>query len=259
MAVRTLTFPADYFSGADVALYFGDSYIDDIAALAFTVTQQTQPVYGYGSFTFDAVLRGVRLVEGTLRVNFRQAGFLWQVAAQAALRGRRAAGSAVAQQSREMLPLRYDFEGYLTDTEIGTLVQRAANSNSVQQLRALAAELQKRAWGRTIHAFPEPSSPTTSVSLDLPTAYSPLFPPGFSITVIYGAPPPPEVRQRVQQAAGESPSPPPIPAIFPAGTALVLEGVHLVSATQQVDSSGNPVFEDYAFLAKDIVPLGWST
>lgn len=224
MPVRQLTFPGAYFSGADVAIYFGDTYVDEVAGISFVVQQQLQPVFGYGSYTFDAILKGTRLVEGSLRIPFRQAGYLFAVAREAQTP---AARPAIRAQ-RADLPFRYGFEGHLTEEEVREAVKKASPS----ALQALARQLQRQAWGD------EKSPPQP-----LATSQGPLLPGGFSVTVLYGVPPPPQVAEMLGVE------------ILPAGTLLRLEQVHLGSAVQQIDPSGNPVFEDYSFLARDIALL----
>ena len=223
--IRTFTFPADYFAGADVAVYFGDRFVDEVAGLAFALQQQVQPVYGYGSYTYDAMLTGTRLVEGSFRIPFRQAGYLLAVAREASQQ--LPVDTKTLRQERADLPFRYAFEGHLTQQELLEVARRA----SPEALRSLVEQLRRQTWG-------EPSA------VRLPR-HQPLLPGGFTITVLYGAPPP----AGLSEALG-------IAGVLPAGTVLRIEGVQLASVIQQIDPSGNPVFEDYSFLARDLVLTG---
>lgn len=72
-------FTADYFSGCNVSLFFGDVLIDEIVALECQVQEQIQPVYGYASYTYDAIAHGSRLVTGSFKINFVQSGYLMHV------------------------------------------------------------------------------------------------------------------------------------------------------------------------------------
>lgn len=230
MLTRSLVFPASYFSGADVAVYFGDAYVDDVAGLSFVVQQQLQPVFGYGSYTFDAILKGTRLVEGSFRIPFRQAGYLLAVAREAS--ARTPATASDLKSKRTDLPFRYSFEWHLTSENPEEDLMEAIKKASPTVLETLAKQLQKEAWGDQ-ETQPQPPA----------TARGPLFPGGFSITILYGVPPPPQVAE----ALGTG--------FLPAGTLLRLEGVQLGSVVQQIDPSGNPVWEDYSFLAKDLAVL----
>lgn len=72
-------FPEEYFAAADVKLYFGDIWMDDITGLSFKLSERVKPVYGYASKTWDYVMRGKRMVEGHFKIAFREAGYLYTV------------------------------------------------------------------------------------------------------------------------------------------------------------------------------------
>jgi len=72
-------FPEEFFSGADVVIYFGDTWLADITGLQFELAEHVRPVYGYASYTWDVVKRGVRLVNGQFRIAFTEAGYLYRV------------------------------------------------------------------------------------------------------------------------------------------------------------------------------------
>ena len=69
----------DYFSGAQVALYVGDVWVDEVTQLAFQVHQSRSPIYGYASPLFDDVSKGNVMVQGQFSINFKEAGYLWLV------------------------------------------------------------------------------------------------------------------------------------------------------------------------------------
>jgi hypothetical protein len=69
-------FNNDYFSGADVRIYFGDIWIDEITSLQFDLREQVQPIYGYASYTWDKVARGTRIIQGSFSINFRESFYL---------------------------------------------------------------------------------------------------------------------------------------------------------------------------------------
>lgn len=72
-------FPEEYFSGADITIYFGDLWIDEITSLSFVLREPVMPVYGYASYTWDDIARGSRIVEGEFRIAFKEAGYLFVV------------------------------------------------------------------------------------------------------------------------------------------------------------------------------------
>lgn len=70
-------FPEEYFTATDCQVYFNDVYIDDLTGLSFTLSEDTQPIFGYASNTWDYFARGKRVVQGQFRIAFREAGYLW--------------------------------------------------------------------------------------------------------------------------------------------------------------------------------------
>lgn len=64
-----------FFSGEDVKVYidglFDEKYEMDIASMAFVIKQEKQPVYGFWSYNYDAVMLGTRLITGELSIYSR--------------------------------------------------------------------------------------------------------------------------------------------------------------------------------------------
>jgi len=77
--VRRGIYNVEYFSGAQVSLYIGDIWVDEITTLSYGVMQSRSPIYGYASELFDDVSEGHVLVQGTFTLNFKEAGYLWLV------------------------------------------------------------------------------------------------------------------------------------------------------------------------------------
>ncbi|WP_422661747.1 peptidoglycan-binding domain-containing protein (plasmid) [Paenibacillus sp. EC2-1] len=72
-------FPEEYFSAADATIYFGDIWMDDITNLQFGLVEKTNPLFGYADKTWAHFMRGSRLVTGSFRIAFREAGFMYTV------------------------------------------------------------------------------------------------------------------------------------------------------------------------------------
>ena len=62
----------EYFSGANVKVYFGDVWVDQIQAISFTLQEQVAPIYGFSSYTFDRISRGSRMVQGQFTIHFTE-------------------------------------------------------------------------------------------------------------------------------------------------------------------------------------------
>ena len=69
----------EYFSGSQVAIYIGDIWVDEITQINYSVSQRKTPLYGYADSLFKAVTKGQVLVQGSFTINFKEAGYLWLV------------------------------------------------------------------------------------------------------------------------------------------------------------------------------------
>ena len=69
----------EYFSGAQVACYIGDIWVDEITSLQYSVRQSKHPLYGYASTLFNTVAKGQVIVQGSFTINFKEAGYMWLV------------------------------------------------------------------------------------------------------------------------------------------------------------------------------------
>jgi hypothetical protein len=66
----------DYYSGSQIGVMMGDVLIDSAAHIAFSVQQTKTPVYGYNNQYYTFLADGHVLVQGTLTINFKEAGYL---------------------------------------------------------------------------------------------------------------------------------------------------------------------------------------
>ncbi len=71
-----ILFPEEYFSGASCSIFFGHKPIVDISGLQFMLQEQMKPIYSYASRTFDEMAIGNRIITGTFKVAFKEAGLL---------------------------------------------------------------------------------------------------------------------------------------------------------------------------------------
>ena len=69
-------FPEEYFSGCDITIYFGDIFVSEISGLQFELQEKVNPIYSYASRTYDTVARGSRIVTGSFKIPFREAGYI---------------------------------------------------------------------------------------------------------------------------------------------------------------------------------------
>ncbi len=81
--LEVVPFYREYFSGADISIYLQDIFIDEVASLQFQLLQEVRPIYGYASYTYDALAVGQRLIQGSFAINFREPYYLERKVAQA--------------------------------------------------------------------------------------------------------------------------------------------------------------------------------
>jgi len=66
----------DWFSGSQINIYIGDVILDAAVALGFNSTQSKSPVFGFASQYWSFVADGQVMIEGSLTVAFKEAGYL---------------------------------------------------------------------------------------------------------------------------------------------------------------------------------------
>lgn len=68
-----------YYSALDGELYFGNIYIDEVTNINWQMSQQSLPIYGYNSYTFDDMAVGNRIIQGQFSINFTEENFLMKL------------------------------------------------------------------------------------------------------------------------------------------------------------------------------------
>jgi hypothetical protein len=235
-------YPQSYFSGSTVAIYFQQHWIDEIVALSFSVSEAVQPIYGFNSMVFDGVARGNRQVAGSLRINFRHTGYLKTVLSEIENAGNAEIEKVLSQRPEERLPI--DFTVSLnpktvTYEEITTLVQSRSKTSKSEFKKKIQA-YQNAVWGTTP---------------DLPSIQRQSYfnNKAFDLVIVYGMPVLP-VAQTISDGAKVDQS-----FYIEPGTVQTLKDVYLLSMQQVIDPDGSPVFEDYSFIARDILrPVSFS-
>lgn len=65
-----------YPSPADVRVFIGDIWVDDLYRIDFSVNNPRTPLYDYTSTYFKDVVEGTTIVQGQLVINYRYPGYL---------------------------------------------------------------------------------------------------------------------------------------------------------------------------------------
>ena len=75
----TAVYDLEYFSGAQMFLYIGEVWVDEITSLRYITQQDKTPIYGYASQLWDDCAAGHVIVQGEFTINFKEQGYLWAV------------------------------------------------------------------------------------------------------------------------------------------------------------------------------------
>lgn len=68
-----------YYSSIDADIYFGNVFIDEVVNISWQVQQNTMPLFGYNSYTFDDIAVGSRIISGQFAVNYTESNYLSKV------------------------------------------------------------------------------------------------------------------------------------------------------------------------------------
>jgi hypothetical protein len=227
-------FSSEYFSGADIRIYFGDIWVDEITSLQFTLQEQVAPIFGYASYTWDKVARGNRYIQGSFSINFKESYYLQQVLNS--LTSEMKAGSSSG----------FSKETWKKGLDIEALMKQVDNKN----FDDIADEFEKSLWGDTKNAdiksdtknrpqnsyfYPEFKTGTdeSGASTYSKDSQKQLMDHGFNILISYGP-----MNEVGGMNAPES--------------AHSLVGVQLTGVSQIIGGDGNPVQEQYTFIARDM-------
>lgn len=218
-------FSEDYFSNADMHIFFGDIWVDEIVSLNFVLQEEILPIYGYHSYTFNTVARGRRLITGQFTINFKSTGYLQQIV-ENALPIERA-----VQQAREEGAIKPgDFKKYKLED-----ILKLYGKDSFDQI---ADEYEKVIWGleedskNLLSYRGQPYFKKSSYGFDIKINYGP-------VSEVY------------------SPSTSTFTTSFkekPHMTVETINGVQLsgMSKGAGIDSDGQPITETYTFIARDL-------
>lgn len=206
-----------YWSGLDLRAYVNGLYLEELVGIQYALQESVTPVYGYGSYTYDIIMRGSRLVQGALTVNFKEPGYL-----KALIMGE---GPGTAGIIKSIDPGNVKAQDYA----------QTLGASSYQRKQ----ELMQNLWGDE----PAQTSPVGNEPL-LSRGYQDHT--GFDLVLKFGEN---TGQQYMVNAEGNGKVTPRLAS----SRALTLIGVQFQNVESMLDDSGKPVLESYQFIAKDIV------
>ena len=220
-----------YHTGSQISIWFGDVWVNDISAISWQYSQEKRPLYGYASQHFDAVAKGQVFIQGSFTVNFRSRDYVSYLLNELpVLAGGKTLGTDADERWKAIRPV---VSQHLKNGTFGPSTQ--------EELRALAesddfwenADLYERAiWGELEE---KDSLGEMRITPDI-LQYS-KRPKGFDITVTYG-----DMRDSDPQSLYDVLN----------TTVKTLNGVQLTGTAQVIRANGEPIQEEYSFIAQDM-------
>lgn len=235
----------DFYSGSQITIWFGNVMLDDITSIQWYRTQNKLPLYGYASQMFDSVANGIVSIQGNFTINFRQTGYISAVVNEIqSLYQAFVPGSPSSKNPFEAdtwpvvsqligLHLRNGTFGPQTAADIKEL----GNSDD---FFAQAKLYEQIIWGDSEMA--NASRELYNQSPDI--TQSTLLPDGFNILITYGNPAQTDVSTVAQSLKS---------------TTKALNGVHLIGSAQMIQVGGQPIQEQYSFIARSTDDYAGST
>jgi hypothetical protein len=223
-----------YWSGEDVSLYAENVFLDNITTLQLSVSEAVQPYYGYSSFTPNRFHHGARLITGSFSINFRTYGWIFAALENAFIRpqdGRTASEEFKPVGNGITKPTAVSGAGIeqTSASQLSILAQREKEKRAINNdlpERKFQISKDKSLFG----TFPKMNF---KVLFGLNTSYTHNVAMGDGGEWVFGS-----------VAPNANP--------FKPGTGIELVDVHITGFSQQMSDSGQPVMENYAFMAADI-------
>lgn len=228
-------FSEEYFAGADVRIYLGKTWVDEIIGLNFTLQENAAPIFGYASYTYDKMAVGSRQIQGSFRINFKESYYL----------------HAITNRLDEELESVYNANTNVAGTQVwvnsnGISPEHLTSAVEGDEFEKLALDFERSLWGSIDTASENANGTMNGRTINRGSSSffaqqdgrPNLAKHGFNIVILYGP-----YTQTYDPA---------LPKESVATTAHTLTGVYLTGVSQVIDGSGQPIYEDYTFIAKDL-------
>jgi hypothetical protein len=226
----------DFYSGSQITIWFGNILIDDINSIQWSRSQGKRPIYGYASQQFDSVAQGTVIIQGNFVINFRQKGYLPAVfdnIKDLYKKFNPEDSESKNPYNNTSWPVVKDLIG--RHLKNGTFGPQTAN-----EIKALGdspdfleqAKLYEQViWG-DVSLVDRDGIPTQSAA---DVAQSDMVPDGFNIIVSYGNTSGSQERTLNDHLQSTTKS---------------IVGVHIIGESQTIQVGGQPVQEQYDFIAR---------
>jgi hypothetical protein len=235
--ITTTEFNSRYYAGADVNIFFNDTWLDEVVNIQYQIVENTMPFFGYASYTWNTVAKGSRSIQGSFTINFKKAGYLLTLLKE-------------FKSGNQIIPPAESYTSHLDNTtsNIRTAEDfiRATlgkdGTDTAKMVERGRAQVEKY-WNRVV----------ANTSVKDNTALFDTGRDGFTIFIKYGDAGKHEGTQKSNTFSLSSAAESPIPE--PVSTEESLIDVHITGTGKVIDDGGKGILEVYQFISRDIVPL----
>lgn len=242
----TRSFDSKYYSGIDIGIYIGNSFLEEGVSLQFQIVENNIPYYGYGSYTWRRIAKGTRMVQGSFAINFVEPNYLRNLISPPPTDTGILQNGALTEQAdiSMMAELGVALGG---GTDLSGWISMVKKGGNIDPNKVKKVD---KAFKK---AFSDPI--TKEVIVD-----GPLYdfgPNGLDITVRYSEPKEQILPfilddRRTWGNADVTRQHTPTSEIGNRKTTIQLIGCEISGVGQALDDSGRPIMEIYNFLGKDI-------
>lgn len=200
-----------FYSTMDAQVLINDMIVTEISTIGWTIKEEVLPIYGYHSYTFDAMAHGVRAITGQLTVNFVCPEYLLYIIDHTSQTAQSAASTATTSTTNS------------TNTaKNSTGIQNNANANS-------ATSSSQSTNASSTNLSTNNLSPYADTTFNEFTKFAPKYSMPFTISVQHG------FDKRITDT---------LPCTY-------LYDCHITNVTTAYTANNTPLYEVYSFVAQD--------
>lgn len=220
LSSRTISkYKTFYYSGGQAQVYLEDVFLDELCGLSFSTMTNKAPIYGYSSVYFDTVARGNIIISGSLEVNFVHSHYL-PIIARDIVDKRDTSSKTFLNRNSPFYPL------------AGTSTLDGAKEARQFQLQQALNRLKGLGNQQALEVYRDLQEQREGTVAPTGASFEEFYNvPSFNIWATFGDISDPRANSTVRK----------------------IIDVHLTGQTQTVYSNGEPIKEQYSFIARDIV------
>lgn len=214
--------PNTYYSGGDAYLFINNKHVAEVTYIDWEIKEVTKPIYGYASYTWDAIAKGQRMVTGVMKINFTKTNYM----------------NAILQKTQEALTKNANDNSIYAQLKTMTAEEKKAfignvlNNSSDAEITALAERMDELLWAPGVNN--EVIDRTYKPYFNNPNQTSEAK--GFDVIIAWGN----ELFKIADLPSNGS------------ETVTIINEVHFVSESSKVEISGENVVVTYEYVAKDL-------